>query len=92
MKNYAKKISKSLKTIFGYGIMLCLFLGGFSFFGYVAALFIGGETAAVICEFIYKAFYPVVIKASVIFVLLGLVAMYLNGETALTADNKKSKK
>lgn len=92
MKNTMKKISEILKTIFGYGIMICLFLGGFSFFGYIAALFIGGDVASAICEFIYKSFYPVIIKASVILVLLGLVAMYLNGETALTADKKKSKK
>ena len=92
MKNSMKKISGILKTIFGYGIMICLFLGGFSFFGYVAALFIGGDVASAICEFIYKSFYPVIIKASVILVLLGLIAMYLNGETALTADKKKRKK
>ena len=92
MKNFAKKISGILKTVFGYGIMICLFLGGFSFFGYVAALFIGGDVAATICEFIYKSFYPVVIKASVILVLLGLVAMYLNGETALTANKKANDK
>ena len=89
MKEMCKKIAAVLKMIFGYGIMICLFVGGLTFFGYVAALIIGGDTAAVICEFIYKTIIPWVIKISTIMVLLGLVAMYLNGEMALTSSKKK---
>ncbi|MEE0928519.1 MAG: hypothetical protein UIG59_04945 [Acutalibacteraceae bacterium] len=92
MKNIIAKISNVLKTIFGYGIMISLFAGGLTFFGYVAALIIGGDTAAVICEFIYKSIIPVVIKTSTIMVLLGLVVMYMNGEVALTSSKKKSAK
>ena len=92
MKEMCKKISKVLKTIFGYGVMLCLFAGGLTFFGYLAALIIGGETAAVICTVIYKTIIPVIIYASTIMVILGLIAMYLNGETALTANKKKTSK
>ena len=92
MKEVCKKISAVLKTIFGYGIMLCLFAGGLTFFGYLAALFIGGETAAAICTFIYKTLIPYIIKASTIMVLLGLVAMYMNGEMALTSNKKKASK
>lgn len=92
MKNICKKISGVLRVIFGYGIMICLFVGGLTFFGYIAAMIIGGETATAICTFIYKTIIPCVIKASTILVLLGLVTMYLNGETALTSDKKKSSK
>lgn len=92
MKEICKKISAVLRTIFGYGIMVCLFAGGMTFFGYLAALFIGGETATAICVFIYKTIIPVIIKASTILVLLGLVVMYLNGEVALTANKKETKK
>lgn len=92
MKNICKKISDVLRVIFGYGIMICLFVGGLTFFGYIAAMIIGGETATAICTFIYKTIIPCVIKASTILVLLGLVTMYLNGETALTSDKKKSSK
>ncbi len=91
MKNVLKKISAVLKKIFGYGIMITLFAGGLTFFGYVAALIIGGDTAAMICEFIYKDFIPVIVYITSILVLLGLVAMYLNGEMALTAESKKKK-
>lgn len=92
MKQMCKKISKVMKTIFGYGIMLCLFAGGLTFFGYLAALFIGGETAAAICVFIYKTIVPIIIKASTILVLFGLVAMYFAGEMALTSNKKKAAK
>lgn len=92
MKEFCKKLSNILKTIFGYGIMIALFTGGLTFFGYVVALFIGGDTATAICTFIYKTILPVIIYLSVIMVLLGLIAMYLAGEKALTPEKKHAKK
>ena len=92
MKEVCKKISKVLKTIFGAGIMICLFTGGLTFFGYMAALIIGGDTATAICTVIYKGIIPYIIKASTALILLGLVAMYLNGEMALTTAKKKTDK
>ena len=92
MKAICRKISAVLKTVFGYGILFCLFTGGLTFFCYLAALIIGGETAAAICTFTYKTVIPFVIKVSTVMVLLGLVAMYLNGETALTSNKKKAAK
>ena len=92
MKETCKKISAVLKTVFGYGILICLFAGGLTFFAYVAAMIIGGETATAICTVVYKTIIPYIIKVSTFMVLLGLVAMYLNGEMALTTTkNKKSK-
>ncbi len=87
-----KKLSDILKTIFGYGIMLSLFGGGVTFFGYVVALCIGGSVAESICVFIYKQFLPIMIYISTIMILLGLVSMYIAGELALTPDNKKKSK
>ncbi len=89
MKNVLKKIANVLKTVFGYGIMICLFAGGLTFFGYLAAIIIGGDTAALICEVIYKKIFPVIIYSSTVMVLLGLFVMYLSGEKALTAESKK---
>lgn len=89
MKEKLLKVSNVLKTIFGYGIMLCLFAGGLTFFGYVAALVIGGDAAAAICTFLYKGVIPVIVYATTCLVLLGLVAMYLAGETALTGKRKQ---
>ena len=97
MKETMKKIAEKLKIVFGYGIMLTLFVGGLTFFGYLVALIIGGDTAALICEVIYKQIIPVMIYVTTILVVFGLVTMYLAGEMALTAskkskDNKESKR
>ena len=91
MKEKMKKISDKLKGVFGYGIMITLFVGGLTFFGYLAALIIGGDTAALICEIIYKKIVPVMIYVSTIMVLFGLLTMYLAGEKALTPSNPKEK-
>lgn len=51
---------------------------------------IGGDTVTAICTVIYKNIIPYIIKSSTIMILLGLVAMYLNGELALTPNKKKT--
>lgn len=91
-KALIKKITKVLRTVFACGILLSLFVGGLSLFGYVAALFIGGDTAAQICTFLSKGLMPYVVKASTAMVVLGVVIMYLDGETALTSSKKKAVK
>lgn len=88
MKETLKKISDVCKIIFGYGIMIVLFAGGLTFFGYMAALIIGGDTATAMCTWIYKSFIPVMIYASTILILFGLVTMYMAGEKALTPGKK----
>ena len=92
MKETLKKLSDVFKLIFGYGIMIVLFAGGLTFFGYLVALIIGGETATNICTWIYKSFVPVMIKTSTILILFGLLTMYLAGEKALTPGKKNMKK
>ena len=84
-----EKIVKVMTVIFGYGIMITLFAGGLSFFGYLAALIIGGETADAICTFLYKQYFPVVFIVSGAMILLGLVKMYLCREKAFTPNRKK---
>ncbi|MBR3556156.1 MAG: hypothetical protein IKN89_09610 [Oscillospiraceae bacterium] len=91
MKETLKKIAGVFKLIFGYGIMIVLFAGGLTFFGYLAALIIGGETATAICTWIYKSFVPVMIYASTVLILFGLLTMYLAGEKSLTPGKKNMK-
>ena len=91
MKAIMKKTADILGIIFGYGIMICLLLSGCTFFGYLFALIAGGEIAAAICTFIYKGIFPIIIYASSLLVLVGLVKMYLSGETALTISAKREK-
>lgn len=90
MKEKLKKLTDVFKLIFGYGIMIVLFAGGLTFFGYVLALIIGGETATAICTWIYKSFIPVIIYTSTILILFGLLTMYLAGEKALTPERKNA--
>lgn len=92
MKEALKKISDVCKIVFGYGIMITLFAGGLTFFGYAAALIIGGDVAAEICNMIYKKIIPVIVYTSTCLILFGLVTMYLAGEKALTSSKKKAAK
>lgn len=91
MKDMLKKLSGIFKIIFGYGIEIVLFLGGLTFFGYLAAVIIGGETATNICTWISKSFTPVIIYASTILILFGLLTMYMAGEKALTPDKTNAR-
>lgn len=92
IKETAKQVSDKLKIVFGYGIMITLFVGGLTFFGYLAALIVGGDAAALICEIIYKQIVPVMIYISTIMVLFGLLTMYLAGEMALTPSKRSIQK
>ena len=89
MKKIIENIAAFCKKIFGYGIFVTLFAGGLTFFGYLVAFIIGGETAGEICTFIYKQIIPIIIYATNIMILLGIFAMYLAGEYALTPEKKK---
>ena len=91
MKKRLNGISKITGMIFGYGIMLCLFAGGLTFFGFLVAIIAGGEIAAEICSIIYKGIFPVIIKTTNILVLVGLLHMYIKGEVSLTISNRKGK-
>ena len=84
------KIVKIMTTVFGYGIMICLFAGGLSFFGFLVAIIIGGDTASSICTFIYKQYFPVVFIVTSALILLGLIRMYICGEYVFTAGKKKA--
>ena len=91
MTRILSKISEILGRVFGYGIMLCLFAGGLTFFGFLAAIIAGGEIAAEICGIIYERVFPVIIKTTNILVLIGLLYMYIKGEVSLTVSGKKQK-
>lgn len=85
-----KKLSNGLKTLYGYGIVAALFLGGATVLGFIAAIIIGGETGTAIATFIYKGFFPRLIIASDIIVLIGLAGMYLAGEKTMFLARKKA--
>lgn len=87
-----EKVTKVLKKIYGYGIVIALFASALTVLGYLAALFIGGEVATAICVFIYKKLFVSLIIAGDIIVLLGVLAMYLSKEKAMILEKKKKDK
>lgn len=83
-----KKIANVLLTVFSVGVLLALLAGALSVVGYVVALCIGGETATALCLWIYKTYFPWVIKFTSVFAGIGLLGMYLSKQKALTAASE----
>ncbi len=86
-----KKIAKWLETIIGILLVVCLFVGALGFIGYMAAFFIGGETAVIICDWIYKVFYKVLIYISTSATVLCFILMYVKGDAKWTFKFGKQK-
>lgn len=87
MKN---KLIRLLANLYGIGITASLLIGGLSFVGYLAAIIIGGQTAADICSFIYKKLYAALFYLCSASVFIGMMKMYIAGEKTmmLTKKNK----
>ena len=84
-----KKLTHILDCIYAWGIFLCLFVGGAMFFGYLAAMVLGGEPAVILCDVIRNRIFPVLIYAGNLTVLLGLLSMYLKKQKSLAPEGKK---
>ena len=98
MKKFFEKLEPVRKTlllacrkVFGWSIMITLFVGALTMFSYVVALIVGGTLAAKICSFTMNEVWPVIIMITNITILVGLAAMYLNGDKALSPSEKKKK-
>ena len=91
MKKIMNRIACVIRIIFGYGIMVCLLVGGLTFFGYIVALFIGDNTAEFICRLIYKHIYPILVVLSTSMIVLGLIWMYIVGESTFSGKTKQTK-
>ena len=87
-----EKIAKILNTIFGWGVFLASIAGGLAFFGFLAAIIIGGSSATALSVFIQKQYFPIVIRIASAIILVGLVGMYFGKMEALslTADKKEA--
>ena len=86
-----KKMSNFFLTVFGVGATCCVFAGAIALIGFIAALFIGGETATQLCVFIHKTYFPWVIRFTSASALCGLIGMYLNKMTSLSISSEKDK-
>ena len=81
-RNACKKIASALEYAIGIALMVCLFVGGLGFIGYLIAFCIGGETATAICAWLYGTFYAALIKVSSITTLCCFLLLYLRGDAA----------
>ena len=88
MTVWLHKLIVALTKVYSYGILLCLFAGGLTFFGFLAAFIIGGDTATAICVFIQKKIFAVLIYGGNIVVCLGLLTMYLKKQKSLTVNDE----
>lgn len=86
-----EKVLLVLRTVFGCSVAITLLGGGLTMLSYVVALIVGGDLAAKICEITYKQVWPVIIMITNITIVLGLIAMYINGDKALSPSEKKKK-
>ncbi len=91
MKSVREKAAKILTYVYASGIAIALFAGAISSIAYLVAMVIGGDTAAEICRFTYKDFYPVIIYISSVSILIGLLKMYISGEKSLVPTKKNKK-
>lgn len=79
-KIFCKKTAAVLEILIGCALAVCLFIGALGFIGYIIAFIIGGETAALICEWIYEVFYAWLIKLSTITTIACFILQYLKGD------------
>lgn len=85
-----KSLGEKINFIFGWGVYVCLLAGGITFFGFMLALLIGGDTGQSLSIFLHRQYFPLVIRATSFIIILGLIGMYVNHEQALSlaADKK----
>ena len=83
------KIAAVLKKVYGILMSVSFFAGFLPLIPFIFAIIVGGELGESISVFLYNDFYPWVIVAGSVAIVIGLISMYLEGKTALTAENKK---
>ena len=81
-RDACQKVSSVLEYIIGVSLLICLFIGGLGFVGYLAAFCIGGDAAMDICAWLYDEFYAFLIKISTYTTLCCFLLMYLKGNAA----------
>jgi len=89
MKKKIEKFLEVYKMIYGYSIMISLFAGVLIALGYLVALIVGNSIAVVICDFIYLKVVPIMVFATSIIIVLGIVYLYLAGEKTMTSQVKQ---
>ena len=87
-----EKIFKIANTIYG-ALMTVSFFGGIlPLLPFIVALIIGGKTGEAISLFLYEEYYPWVIIAGSVAIVIGLFAMYVGKLEGLSVKNVSTDK
>lgn len=87
-----EKIFKVMNHIYGAVLGISFFAGLLPLIPFIVAMIIGGETGEAIAVFLYKDYYPWVIAAASVAVLIGWISLYVGGKQGLTFGKKKKEK
>lgn len=87
-----KKIFNIANTIYGVLMTLSFFGGILPLIPFIVAIIIGGPTGEAIAVFLYEEYYPWVIIAGSVALVIGLFAMYLGKLEGLSIKNVSTDK
>lgn len=87
-----EKIFKIANKVYGVLMTLSFFGGILPLIPFIVAICIGGTTGEAISVFLYEEYYPWVIIAGSIALVIGLFAMYLGKLEGLSIKNVSSDK
>lgn len=87
-----EKVYKILNKIYGMGMSVAFWGGLVPLPPLVLAICVGGETGEKIAVFLEKQYYPWVIALASVSIVVGLIAMYVNGQEAFSTRSFAKKK
>jgi len=87
-----EKIYKVLNRIYGVTMFIAFFGGVLPLIPFIIALIVGSTTGESISNFLYNKYYPWVIALASVAVVIGLIAMYIGKQSALSTKNFKKAK
>ena len=86
-----QKIYNVLNKLYGVIMTASFFLGALPLIPFTVALIIGGNTATSIMTFIGTYYYPYVIAAAALAIIIGWIAMYVGKKEGLSVKSLDKK-
>lgn len=87
-----EKVYDGLKKVYGITMTVAFFGGVVPLVPFIIAIIIGGATGETIAVWLYKQYYPWIIALASIAVIIGLIAMYVGRQEALSSKSFNTKK
>lgn len=82
-----EKLYRILNKVYGITMFAAFFGGVIPLIPFLISIAIGGPTGEALTNFFYQKYYPVIIALASIAVVIGLIAMYVRGEQALSTKS-----